>query len=463
MGHSPRNSRSAPADVAARAGGARGFDRRSLLAGSLALAATPALGQVPASGVVDVAVVGAGAAGIAATRRLADAGKRVALLEASDHVGGRCVTDTKLFGVPFDRGAHWIPLSAMSPMAMLAVLGELDIYRAPSSEQLRTGQRYADAAEMEALSEAQKRADRAISESAHGQPDMPCSEALPKDLAGLGPTVEFLLGAYSCGKDLADVSTVDFANSEERERDYFCRQGFGTILERAAQGLPVQLSTPVTEIDYSGRSAALLKTASGTLQAQAVIVTVSLGVLAADVIAFRPHLPLRHLEATRKLTLGSYDHIAVELPGNPLGLGSDDVVYEKAASNRTAALLANVSGTPLCLIDVGGSFGRALAAQGDAAMIDFGVNWLAGLFGNNIKAAVKRRYATRWGSAPWIRGAYSCAAPGTQPARDVLVESINDRIWFAGEATHETLWGTVAGAWDSGERAADSILKRLAE
>jgi monoamine oxidase len=125
-------------------------------------------------------------------------------------------------------------------------------------------------------------------------------------------------------------------------------------------------------------------------------------------------------------------------------------------------LLANVSGTSLCMIDVGGSFGRALAAQGEAAMIDFGIGWLAELFGNSVKAAVKRRHATQWGREPWVRGAYSCAPPGNQTARGVLTESLNERIWFAGEATDEVLWGTVAGAWESGERTADAVLKRLA-
>jgi monoamine oxidase len=41
------------------------------------------------------------------------------------------------------------------------------------------------------------------------------------------------------------------------------------------------------------------------------------------------------------------------------------------------------------------------------------------------------------------------------------MEPVRDRLWFAGEAAHETLWGTVAGAWESGERAADAVVKRL--
>lgn len=41
------------------------------------------------------------------------------------------------------------------------------------------------------------------------------------------------------------------------------------------------------------------------------------------------------------------------------------------------------------------------------------------------------------------------------------MEPLNSRLWFAGEAVHETLWGTVGGAWESGERAATEVLKRI--
>jgi monoamine oxidase len=45
--------------------------------------------------------------------------------------------------------------------------------------------------------------------------------------------------------------------------------------------------------------------------------------------------------------------------------------------------------------------------------------------------------------------------------RKALMEPVGNRLWFAGEAAHETLWATVAGAWESGERAAGEVLKRL--
>ena len=76
-----------------------------------------------------------------------------------------------------------------------------------------------------------------------------------------------------------------------------------------------------------------------------MIVTVSTNVLAGGKIEFKPELPKRQLDAAAKLSLGSFDHIALDMPGNPLGLQRDDLVFEQSSGARTAALLANVSGT----------------------------------------------------------------------------------------------------------------------
>jgi monoamine oxidase len=114
----------------------------------------------------------------------------------------------------------------------------------------------------------------------------------------------------------------------------------------------------------------------------------------------------------------------------------------------------------LCSIDVAGSFGRDLSAQGEKAMIAFAVEWLTKLFGGEAGSAVKKSSATRWNAAPFVLGAMSAAIPGGQPSRRVLSEPIGC-MFLAGEATHETLWGTVDGAWESGERAAEAALRRI--
>src|SRR5580658_9281375 len=437
------------------------LSRRSFLAASAAVAAGPSLGATAASGDVDIAIVGAGAAGIAAARKIAAAGRRFALIEAADRIGGRCITDTSTFGVPFDRGAHWIHMPDINPVTKLAPQTGLDIYPAPPGQKMRILRRYAREGEMEDFLAAQVRANRAIAEAARGKTDMSCAAALPKDLGDWRATVEFVLGPFGCGKDLRTVSAMDFARSAERDVDAFCRQGYGALIAKLGAGLAVQLSAPVTRIDLGVRGGVEIETAGGRIAARGVIVTVSTGVLAANKIRFTPDLPRRQVEAVNSLGLGSYDHVVLELPGNPLGFDRDDLVFEKSDGPRTAAVLANVSGSSLVVVDVGGKFGRDLAAQGADAMTAFALDWLGGLYGTDLRKAVKRTFATQWNNEPWVLGAFSAAAPGGQPARRTLMEPVRDRLWFAGEAVHETLWGTVGGAWESGERAADAALRRL--
>jgi monoamine oxidase len=438
------------------------LSRRSFVAGTAAIAATPALAAV--SGNVDVVIVGAGAAGIAAARRLTAAGRRVAVIEAAARVGGRCITDTRTFGVPYDRGAHWLHMHDINPVAKLAGAAKLDVYPAPPGQKLRIGRRFGREGEMEDFLAALVRTNRAIGEAAaRAKNDVSCAQALPKDLGDLRPAVEFVLGPFGCAKDLGEISAYDFAKSGERDIDAFCRQGLGALVAKLAEGLPVQLSTQVKAIHWWGRSNIDVETTRGWINRPTfVIVTASTGVLVSDKIKFNPPLPKRHLDALAKLTLGSYDHIALELEGNPLGLQHDDLVFERATGTRTAALLANVSGSSLCMVEVAGKFGASLAAQGEAAMTAFGVDWLAEQYGGEIRKAVKRRHATNWAKEPWALGAFAAAAVGGQPGRRVLMEPVGNRIHFAGEAVHETLWGTVGGAWESGERAADAILKRYA-
>ncbi len=448
------------------------WTRRSFLAASAAFAASPAAAaprpkrgapqpEEPRSGALDVVIVGAGAAGIAAARRIVAAGRRCVVYEATAEVGGRCVTDTRTFGVPFDRGAHWIYMADINPVAKLATGTGLEIYPAPPGQRVRIGRRYAREGEQEDLLAALVRANNAISDAARGKTDVACAQVLPKDLGEWRSTVEFMLGPFGAGKDLADISAGDFARGPERDNAAFCRQGFGTLLAKLAQGLPVQLSTPVTLVEFGGRSGVQVQTPRGHTEARAAIITASTNVLAAGKIKFGFDLPRSHANAISRLKLGSYDHIALELPDNPLELRPDELVFEKSSTPRTAAILANVSGSTLCTVEVAGRFGRDLSAKGEKEMIVFALDWLGALYGFDMKGSVKRAHATRWNEAPWALGAFSSASPGAQPSRRALMEPLRNRIWFAGEAVHESLWGTVGGAWESGERAADAVLKSL--
>jgi monoamine oxidase len=436
--------------------------RRGFLSASAAFVLTPVAGRdawsAPLSREADIVVIGAGAAGIAAARRIMAANRKVIVVEASGQIGGRCLTDNA-FDAPFDRGARWMHNPEISPMVKLARSAGLDLVPASPGRKIRIGRRYARAGETEEFLAALVRANRAIDEASRGKADVACISALPKDLGDWASAVDFVLGANATGKDLQDLSAVDKAHAQDRGSAIGCRQGLGTLIAKLGEQVPVSLSTPVSRVDWSRRDVSVA-TSAGKITARAAIITVSSNVLAAGMIKFDPDIPKRYLDAASKLTLGSYDRIALQMPGNPLGLSRDDVLIEQSNSTRTALLSANIGGSTLCTIDIAGSFGRDLSAQGERAMVAFAQEWLTKLFGSDVGTAVKKSSATQWNASPYVLGAMSAAAPGGQPSRKVLADPIG-AVFFAGEATHETMWGTVDGAWDSGERAAEAALRKI--
>jgi monoamine oxidase len=442
------------------------MSRRSLLEGllgaSAGLAMLPALGGRAFAALpreAEIVVVGAGAAGIAAARRIAAAGRKVIVVEAAAQVGGRCVTDRTGFAVPFDRGARLLSNPDSNPLVRLARSSGFAIAPAAAGQKIRIGRRNARPRETEDFLATLVRASRAIAEAGRGRTDRSCAAALPNDLGDWSATVDFVLGPLATGKDLRTLSAIDAVRTQDRNALIGCPQGIGTLLTKLAEQLPVALSTPVTRIVWSGRDIGV-ETAAGKIAARAVIVTASTNVLTSGTLAFSPELPKRQLDAAARLSLGSVDRIALQLKGNPLGLSRDETIIEQSDGVRTATLTANIGGSSLCTVDVAGSFGRQLAAQGEAAMQDFALQWLGKLFGSDVAAAVERKAATRWNEMPYVLGAMSAAEPGGQPSRKILAEPLGN-LFLAGEASSDALFGTVQGAWESGEQAAEAALKKI--
>jgi monoamine oxidase len=259
---------------------------------------------------------------------------------------------------------------------------------------------------------------------------------------------------------LSELSAKEYAVSIDRGAAQLCRQGVGAVFGKLALGVPIKFFSPVTLVDWGERSVALA-IGEGVVTARAVIVTASTAVLASGKIRFSPNLPERYASAFEKLKLGSYDHVTLAFNGNPLGLDANEVVFERGYTTKTAALLANVHGTRLSLLTLAGRSGAELADKGENAMTDFALDWISGVFGSRAKKAVLRVHAASWNKDPWTLGAFSSAPPGAQEARKALSEPLKDVVWFAGEAVHQTFWGTVGGAWQNGERVADAVIARL--
>lgn len=86
---------------------------------------------------------------------------------------------------------------------------------------------------------------------------------------------------------------------------------------------------------------------------------------------------------------------------------------------------------------------------------------LVALFGSDVASAIRPLAATSWSRTASIGGAYSCALPGRSGARALLAQPFEDRLFFAGEATHSFDFTTAHGAHDSGQRAADEAMAAL--
>ena len=105
--------------------------RRSFLAGLGATMVAPRLAYAQFPSNPDVIVIGAGAAGLAATRVLMEGGLDVVLIEASGRMGGRAYTETTTFGVPYDHGAHWLHVAASNPFVAYGRKHGFDVYPGP--------------------------------------------------------------------------------------------------------------------------------------------------------------------------------------------------------------------------------------------------------------------------------------------------------------------------------------------
>src|SRR5882757_3151261 len=267
--------------------------RRDFLSASAGLAAAPVLGGrvlgAPLPREADIVVIGAGAAGIAAARRIMAANRKVIVVEATSQIGGRCQTDSTSFDAPFDRGARWMHNPETNPMIRLARAAGLEISTAPSGQKIRIGRRNARAGETEEFLAALVRANRAIDDASR-KADIACAAVLPKDIGDWAGTAEFVLGANFSGKDLKDVSVLDKARAQDRNTAIACRQGLGTLIAKLGEPIPLALSTPANRISWDRRDVTV-ETPAGKIAARAAIITVSTNVLAAGNIKFVSDIP----------------------------------------------------------------------------------------------------------------------------------------------------------------------------
>jgi len=399
----------------------------------------------------DIAVVGAGAAGLAATRTLVERGISVVCLEARNRIGGRAWTDTESFGVPVDRGCAWLHAAEINPWRRLAAnLGCTVVERNPEWHS-RVGNRWSDRDGAAWDAAIGSRLDAIYDAGAAGR-DVPASEVIDNTGPYAGLTAAVV--TWISGVEPSAWSTVDYARYVETGNNWPIVEGYGALVARYGTSLPVRLETPVTAIRWDG-SGVELETSAGTLAAHAVIVTVPPSVLAAEGIRFTPSLPAEKLEAIHHIPLGVNDKVLLGVGCETFGMPEDS--HAVAADRlRTTSFQFRPFGRDIVIAYLGGTLARELEQAGTAAMADFVISDLASMVGNDARRAVGKTSCTSWLVDPWSRGAYSATHPGHAHRRSDLAAPVGDRLFFAGEACSIEACATCHGAYLTGVAAAEA-------
>ena len=268
----------------------------------------------------------------------------------------------------------------------------------------------------------------------------------------------------SVAVDFDDISCLDWWNSYDGG-SMLCPDHYGSILAAHAQGVAVELGTPVTHIDWGG-SGVKVETSAGTINCKAVIVTASVGVLAAEKIKFTPALPLIKQEAFHNVRMGVYNNIALQFSEDIFGFGQDAYVDYNNGDDRGGEIMTNLGGTneggkPLSFMYSGGSHGRELELAGIDAAVEYGLFEIVNMYGSDVKKKFIKGYMTRWGENPWSLGCYSAARPGYFHLRKELRVPEADKLFFAGEAGEPTEFGSCHGGYLNGIRMANKVIDVL--
>jgi monoamine oxidase len=404
---------------------------------------------------VDVVVIGAGAAGLAAARRLAAAKLAVRVLEARGRLGGRAWT-VDVSGYPLDLGCGWLHSADENEWATIALDLGFAIDKTPPPWSRRT-----DAIGFPA---AHAREFRAALESFYARlgdvgevgPDHAAAELLEPG-SRWNPLLN-ALSTYINGVELDRVSARDFARYHETGVNWRVEQGYGALIAAYGADLDVTLECPATLVDHSGAHVRV-ETPRGVIAARAAIVTVPTSVIATGVLSFRPALP-DQVAAAEALPLGLADKLFLRVDAAD-ELPLEGRVYGAVDRTATGSYHLRPFGRPLIEGYFGGALARELERQGDAAVAAFAIDQLAAQLGSNIRKRLALLAVSAWDRDPFAGGSYSYAKPGEADARAALAAPVDERLFFAGEAVSARDFSTAHGAYRTGIAAAAQVTRVL--
>ena len=403
---------------------------------------------------VDVAIIGAGAAGLSAAHALQGSGLSVIVLEARDRAGGRAHTIMAAPGIPFDLGCGWLHSADHNRFVGIANQLNFEIDKTlPPWRDRAVGNVFPLEERTDFIRSLDAFFDRA-EQAAKGGRDAPADTCLEPGNRW-NPMID-AVSSYINGCELDQVSILDLDAYEDTEINWRVRRGYGALMAAYGASCPLALNCAVSLIDHSAKQIRI-ETALGTLTANKVIVTVPTNLIANETIRFHPALPAK-VDAAFGLPLGLADKVMLALD-EPESLPKDGNL--RGATMRTAMGSYHLRPFGQACIEgyFGGSFAQELEEAGEGAFAAQSIDEIAALLGNDYRRKLKPLAESRWSHDPFARGSYSHALPGHAGKRAVLAAPVDGRLFFAGEATSPNFFSTAHGAGDSGERAAKEVMK----
>ena len=402
---------------------------------------------------IDVAIIGAGAAGLAAARTLEGSGLSSIILEARDRIGGRGHTIIVGDGIPFDLGCGWLHSADENPFVGIAEKLGFEIERSLPPWRLRSYKDVFPQKERDEFFAALEAFFTRTEAAAKRAQDSVAANYLEPGNRW-NPMID-AISTYINGCELDQVSVKDFEAYEDTEINWRVPRGYGALI--AAYGAPckVALNCNVSLIDHTA-ARIRIETSLGTLTAGKVIVCVPTDLIASEAIRFSPALPDK-MDAATNLPLGADDKVMLALTGDH-DLPKDGNL--RGATMRTAMGTYHLRPFGRNCIEgfFGGRYARELEDAGDGAIAAAAIDEIVGMLGSNYRSKLTPLGASRWSRDPFSRGSYSHALPGHADKRAVLAAPVDGRILFAGEATSPDFFTTAHGAQQSGVRAAKEVM-----
>lgn len=435
---------------------------------------------------VDVIIIGAGAAGLAAARELARSRLSVLVLEARDRIGGRCWSRQEPgLLVPIEYGAEFIHGRPPATFSLLRQAGGRAIGRTGSrwfvnQGGLQPSDRTGLLGEVRKAMLAGRLPGHDV--SFHAYLDDRLAKRLSADAVRMARRMVE-------GYDAADPrrasarAIVDEWTGESTGSDasYRPQGGYSALLAGLAAGLRestvrLRLHSVVRSVRWSSGTVQIAGDLLGQpfrVRAQRAIVTLPLGVLqqpsaASGAVRFLP--PLKEKRAAlASLACG---------PALKVSLRFRSAFWERMQQGRyRSAGFFQAPGAPfptfwtcyplrapLLVAWAGGPRAQRLSRLDEGAIIQCALSSLRRLFSgaDEIDAQFEAAYVHNWQRDPYACGAYSYVKVGGAGGRKALAATLDDTLYFAGEAAdYEGETGTVAGALQSGVRAARELLQSV--